>query len=217
MKRKTVLLAALLLVLCLVMSACSKGADSYTDKYAAAPVPAVDETEPPAVEVVAETEKPHFIVSYDDFRYDNKVSWNSSYTDIVGIYGQPDVVRDAASIGVYEIQYDHIRFCGHEGFSLTFRFARDRQILTEIGLEIVAKDSSEYKWIKEDLIKTFAADYGTSSASVEGSTVFQYDWSTQLEDARVSVISLSDNKINVRYHSSRDPEFRPAHNDLPES
>ena len=62
-------------------------------------------------------------VAYDAFVYDKQVTWHSSYSDLVALYGEPDEIRYIYDVGPYvDIIYHNAEVIGVGGFDLKFNF-----------------------------------------------------------------------------------------------
>lgn len=236
MKKRYAFLAALLMV-CLLLSGCSKGADMYQDKYAnrVNPEVAVEAAASIADEITAAPVKAEaeaqmlsaspFDVSYEDFRYDGKVGWNSSYSDIISLYGKPDEVVEVN--GLYIMTYKNRQVCGYPGYNLSFRFDRKKeQLLTQIDVKKTYKTAADMYRETEDIRRAFVSKYGEPNSNIEQKRtdyiLLSYQWNKQIEDAWIGMSSsyyetaAKEYKIFVEYHSVRDTAKRPVYSDLPE-
>lgn len=178
-----------------------------------------------------------YAVKFEDFRYNNSISWDTSYSDIVSIYGQPDETK--LINGRFTATYNNQSVCGYEGFSVSFEFYYESGALDEIWLryELPSYNSSartKIKQVHQAVLEALTSKYGASTDETLSDVpsinhlFFYNEWEGIIEDTRIDIdteahvqVSInqgkSDNRgsvCNVVYRCTRDRTKRIQHNDV---
>ena len=115
-----------------------------------------------------------FSCSYSDgsFIYDNKASWNSSYSDIINIYGEPYQTDKTSDNPAYTVAvYENVSVAGYDGFTRGFVFAEPNEKLNMIALELKTNGVLAILWA-EPVYNALAEKYGNPVSFEDSEDLF---------------------------------------------
>ena len=178
-----------------------------------------------------------YTVKFEEFRYNNSIGWDSSYSDIVSVYGQPDETKLVN--GYFTASYDNQSVCGYDGFNVSFEFYYESGALHEIWLryELPTYNSSaraKIKGVHQAVFDALVSKYGAASDETKSDVpainhLFFYDeWEDIIEDTRIDIDTEANVQVrinqgksdtrgtvcNVVYRCTRDKDKRTKHNDV---
>lgn len=154
---------------------------------------------------------------YSEFKYDDKISWSSSYTDIINEYGKPQNIRHKTE--ELELVYNNADAAGIGPFYRVFAFSKKtgelRSIFLGSGLsaddmlwDSKAEINHAYATLKESLI----AKYGEPSEESEDAHTIR--WDDIIEDTRIFM--SRDWYFVLLYSSLKKEANMVVHSDLPD-
>lgn len=167
-------------------------------------------------------------VAYNDFIYDDKVTWSSSYSDIVGFYGEPDNItfyNDSLSGDpIVRLVFDNTSVVGINGFERTIMFHEKTGDIFKIALRYYTENKNDISNIKEYYKKVndaIQSKYGvateTSGEQSSGLSYCSASWNNIIEDVHVELRYgyISDSGYILLIYESKRKTNKIINSDLP--
>lgn len=162
--------------------------------------------------------KASYKVAYNDFVYDEKVGWNTSYSDIIELYGDPDKMYfydDYNSINDegphITLEYNDVSVVGIDGFERDILFNKDTGELFRIVIQ-KATSEAEYERIYNAILNALESKYGKPTESKKDSSFSKAKWDGIIEDTYI--VDASSRRIMITYKAKRKSN-KVLHSDLP--
>ena len=176
-----------------------------------------------------------YLLKYEDFKYNHAVSWDSSYSDVLSIYGSPDQMELGGRRFV--VTYLNQSVVGYDEFMVKFFFIYETGLLDEILVkyELPTDNSSAISSIKkvhlsihDGLVNKYGEPTKTTLSDTPAKLFLYEQWNDVIEDTRISIdteshvqVSINGNNPNKRgtscavvYDCLRKNEHRTQHSDV---
>lgn len=173
----------------------------------------------------AETAAEGWQIAYDDFTYDKKVTWHSSYSDIVALYGEPDEIRYIYDVGPYaDVTYHNAEVIGVGGFDLIFHFNVGSGELYEIQImyytDRVEEISEYYNTLYASVESRFGKSIVKNYEVIAGVPFYSDSWTGVVEDTLIAMNTCwypdrSNGEAGMVYFSERPFSDLVVYSDLP--
>lgn len=133
-----------------------------------------------------------------EFKFDEAITWNSAYEDIMKKYGEPDETKLKTDTDDIQCMiYNNFICCGIDGFTLIFYIDKKTDKIIEIRVKNYSySDFSKGKNDYDTIVKALSQKYGLPTNSEQNHTS-KYD-----NDISEWVQSIKDTYIKIYYFKS---------------
>ena len=150
---------------------------------------------------------------HEDFTYDSKLKWNSSYSDVIKLYGQPDSIFHQDSR--YNLQYYKPQVIGQTFRERSFWIDRTTGRVQSIHIESEPFESNPLKSesgarLVKELKDSLIAKYGNITSEIKDE---RFSWDNIFAETEISMY-LTD-RIWLVYTDTHDYSSEEPYTDSP--
>lgn len=158
---------------------------------------------------------------HEDFLYDSKISWNSSYTDLITLYGNPDAFSENVGGDELRVHYYNPQVAGYTFDKIIFHFDRSTGHITlieicsnELFTDSVTEETKRInKAIEDEMIEKYGTNYTKTNSAY-------YEWKYAYAETQIWFYTAGKDygrQIKIFYKNTHDYSNEKAFTDLPKS